>query len=209
MKTKVHTVYKNKDGKRIPSVTTVLNILNKPALLSWAWQCGCDGLDYRKVRDDAADVGTLAHYLILCHLKNESPDLTEYAPDVIQRAENALIQYWDWEKENPVTPLLIEEPLISEMYQYGGTIDCLAQLNGELILIDHKTSKAIYKEMFYQLAAYRQLLKENGYNISNARILRISKEDNGDFEQRIMNDLDKHFDIFLSCLNIYNKEKEI
>src|SRR5438093_1588565 len=35
-----HTVYKNAAGKRVPGVTTILGILNKPALLKWAWEQG-------------------------------------------------------------------------------------------------------------------------------------------------------------------------
>jgi genome maintenance exonuclease 1 len=207
MKTKIHTVYKLADGTRVPSVTTILGVLNKPALLQWAWQCGVDGLDYKAVRDDAANVGTLAHYLILCHLKGETPDTSEYSPQDIERAENCLIKYWDWEKEHDIKPILVEEPLVS--YEFGGTIDCLAEINGELVLIDFKTSKALYQEMFYQLAAYRQLLREAGYNVINARILRIGREDTGDFEERIASDLDTAWQVFEHCLQIYQLSKKV
>jgi hypothetical protein len=208
-KTKVHTVYKLADGKRVPSVTTVLGILNKPALLDWAWQCGCDGLDYRAVRDDAAGVGSLAHYLIMCHLRGEQPDTSEYSAQDIKRAENCLIKYYDWEKEHKVEPVLIEEALVSEQYRFGGTIDCLAKFNDELWLVDYKTGKAIYPEMFYQLAAYRQLLEEAGHHIANARILRIGRDETSDFEERIITDLSRQWDIFLNCLEIYTLQKEI
>lgn len=208
-KTKVHTVYKTKDGERVPSVTTALGILNKPALLQWAWQCGVDGLDYRAVRDQAADIGTLAHYLILCHLKGEMPDTSEYSPGNISKAENCLIKYWDWEREHKIEPLLVEEPMVSEAYRFGGTIDCLARCNGELWLIDHKTGKAVYDEMFYQLAAYRQLIRESGADIHNARILRIGREETGDFEERIAPNLDTAWEVFKRCLDIYNLQKQL
>lgn len=208
-KTKIHTVYKTQDGARVPSVTTILGILDKPALLTWAWQCGVDGLDYREVRDNAADIGTLAHLMIMGHLKNEKPDLSEYSSSDINKAENCLIKYWDWEKEHPIEPVLVEAPLVSEEYGFGGTIDCLARLNGDLILIDHKTGKAIYPEMLHQLAAYSQLLKEAGYLVSSARILRIGRDEQGDFEERIAGNLDKNWTLFQNCLNIYNLQKEI
>ena len=207
-KTKVHTVYKLSDGSRVPSVTTILGILNKPALLDWAWRCGCDGLDYKAVRDQAADIGTLAHYLILCYLKGETPDTSEYSAQDITQAETCLIKYWDWEKENPIEPVLVEEVLVSERYGFGGTIDCLAKLNGELILIDHKTGKGIYPEMFYQLAAYRALLDEHGHHIASARILRIGRDKNEGFEERVMTDLSKQWQIFTHCLEIYRLQKE-
>ena len=57
----IHTVYKTQDGEKVPSVTTVLNVLAKPALIYWAWDLGIKGIDYRKYRDDKADIGTLVH----------------------------------------------------------------------------------------------------------------------------------------------------
>ena len=208
-KTKIHTVYKTKNGVRVPSVTTVLGILDKPALLNWAWKCGCEGIDYKAVRDIAGGIGTLAHYLILCHLKHETPDTSEYSAQDIDKAETCLLKYWDWEKENSITPVLVETSLTSERYGFGGTIDCLAQLNGELILIDHKTGKGIYPEMFYQLAAYRALLDEAGYQITSARILRIGRDESEGFEQRVMTDLSKQWEIFEHCLGVYKLQGEI
>ncbi len=202
-KPSIHTVYRTKDGKRVPSVTTVLGILNKPALLDWAWRCGIDGKDYKAVRDNAADIGTLAHYLIMCHLKDITPDTSKYSANDIGQAKTCLLKYWEWEKENKVEPILIEEPLVSESYGFGGTIDCLALLNGTLTLIDHKTGRGIYPEMFYQLAAYRQLLEENSYKVAGARILRIGRNDQEGFEQRAMDNLDTQWKIFYHCLGIY------
>jgi len=208
-KTKIHTVYKTASGDRVPSVTTILGILNKPALLEWAWKCGLDGLDYKEVRDQAADIGTLAHYLIMCHLTGETPDTSEYSQQDIEKAENCLIKYWEWEGEHDIEPILVEAPLISEVHQFGGTIDCLAKSGDELWLIDHKTGKGIYPEMFYQLAAYEWLLKESGYEVDNARILRIGRDENEGFEERVMTNLDNQWRIFLACKEIYDRQKEI
>jgi hypothetical protein len=211
-KTKIHTVYKTQDGKRVPSVTTVLGILNKPALLDWAWKCGCDGVDYKAVRDNAADIGTLAHYLIMCHLKGQAPDTSDYSKDDIDKAETCLIKYWDWEKDNPIEPLLVEAPLVSEIHRFGGTIDCLARdSHGDLVLIDHKTGKGIYSEMFYQLAAYAQLLSEQDQKwvVKSARILRIGRDANEGFEERLVYNWDRHFELFKHCLAVYRLQGEL
>ena len=208
-KANIHTVYKVQSGERVPSVTTILGILNKPALLQWAWQCGVDGLDYRTVRDNAADIGTLAHYLIMCHLRGEEPDVSEYSAQDIDKAENCLLKYWNWEKEHSIKPVLVEVPLVSEEYGFGGTIDCLAQVGDALWLVDYKTGKAIYPEMIYQLAAYRQLLAEAGYVVDKSRILRIGREASGDFEERVVSDLEKPWQLFQACLTVYNLQKQI
>ncbi len=208
MKTKAHTIYKNSKGERLPSVTTIIGVLNKPALLEWAYQCGLRGEDYKKVRDTAADVGTLAHYMIQCHLRGEPPDTKDYSANNIELAENCLIKYWEWEKEHPqFKPVLIEEPLVSEVYNFGGTIDCLVSDGDNYHLIDHKSSKTIYPDMFIQLAAYEQLLLEKGHPVKTSRILRISKDGSVDFEEHIMADLSRQWQIFKACKEIYDLRK--
>lgn len=208
-RTKVHTIYKNKDGKRLPGTTTITGILGKPALIHWAWDLGIKGIDYKKFRDDKADIGSLAHYFIMCHLRNEKPDTSDYTANQISQAENALISFWEWEKVHTIEPVVIEEPMISEQYQYGGTSDLVCKMNGELCLVDFKTGKGIYPEMLYQLAAYRQILKENGHEITNSRILRIGRDESEGFEERPVRDLDKQWRVFLACLEVYTLQKEI
>ena len=206
---KIHTVYKLASGERVPSVTTVLNILNKPALLEWAWKLGTEGIDYKAVRDIAGDVGSLAHYFILCHLKGIEPDTTEYSKDVIDKAENCLIKFWDWEKMHKLEPILIETPQVSEKYHFGGTPDWYGILDGVATLIDFKTGKAIYSEFLYQMASYKMLLEENNAAVNNSRILRIGRDESEGFEERVLGNLEKGWAIFLNCLNIYNLQREI
>jgi len=208
-KLKVHTVYKNKDGIRIPSVTTFLGVLDKPALLKWAWQCGVDGIDYEKMRDNAADIGTLAHYLIMCHLAKEEADISEYSPADVEKAQTCIEKYMEWERGHDVVPLMLEEPLISENYQYGGTIDFYGLIDAVPCLMDFKTSKGIYDEAIHQVSAYHQLLQENGHIIEQARILRIGKNPEEGFEERgiEVSRLDLHFEMFLTCKKVYDLRK--
>jgi hypothetical protein len=209
MKSKLHTIYKTSNGKRVVGVTTILGVLAKPALIHWAWDLGCKGVDYRKFRDDKADIGTLAHYLIMQHLKNEPIDTSDYSSKQIDQAENCILSFYEWEKAYKIEPVLIEQPLISERHKYGGTCDLLAKVGNETWLIDFKTGKAIYEEMAIQLSAYRQLVIENNYDVSNARIVRIGRDEDEGFEVKIINNLDKQFELFKHCLEIYQLRKEI
>jgi len=210
-RTQVHTVYRLANGTRVPSVTTVLGVLAKPALIHWAWECGCQGEDYRKVRGAAAQVGTIAHYLIMCHLKGIEPELGEYAPEDVSLAENCVLSYFEWEKGHSMEPVLVEQPLVHEQMEYGGTIDCLAMLDGSLTLIDFKTGKAIYREMVYQLAAYMRLLEENGYKPEAARILRIGRTEDENFEDRLIGVTEQvaGWRVFTLAREIYGVEKRI
>jgi hypothetical protein len=206
---KAHTIYKCKDGKRVPGATTVLGILGKPALIHWAWDLGMQKINYRTYRDDKADIGTLAHNMVMCYLKGIECDTSDYTPKQVDLAENSFLKYLDWEKGHDVKPILVEEPLVSEVYRYGGTMDNFCLLDGVPTLIDLKTAKGIYDEMFYQLAAYRALLEEHGYAVDQAKILRIGRDENEGFEERSVYDLTDHFEIFKACLLIYNTKKLI
>jgi hypothetical protein len=206
--TAVHTVYRVADGTRVPSVTTYLGILGKPALIDWAWQLGVQGLDYKKVRDQSGDTGTLVHYLVLCYLTKQEPSLEDYTQGEISTSILPMSKFDDWKQQHELAPVLTETPLVSESYRYGGTPDFYGTVDGKLTLLDFKTSGAIYPENFYQLAAYKQLLEEAGHTVDEVAILRIGKSAEEGFEYRQAGNLDIAFKIFLACQQIYELQKE-
>jgi hypothetical protein len=205
--TKAHQRYYTSDGQLVPGVTTIINQLDKPALLAWAYNCGVQGIDFRKYRDKSADVGTCGHYLIECHLKGENPDLDIYSKDTINLAENAYIKFLEWEKEVGGIKLIhSERGLVSEKHRYGGTLDIIAVIQGQIELIDIKTGSGIYDTMAMQLAAYRQLGAENGIEFERSRIVRVGRSEEEGFETKIYdnNFLDQQFQMFWHLLQIYH-----
>ena len=207
-KAKAHIRYKNKAGKIVPGTTTITGVLNKPALVYWGNKLGLKGIDVSKYVDDLADIGILAHYMIMQYLKGEKINTDDYTKNQITQAENCCLSFYEWEKSHPLEPILIETPQISEKYQYGGTLDLYAKINGEHCLIDFKTGKGIYPEMLYQLAGYKQLLIEHGLKVDNARILRIGREESEGFSEKMAGDLKCEWNIFEHCLEIYKLKKE-
>ncbi len=181
-----HTVYKNAAGKRLPGVTTVLGMLNKPALLKWAWQLGKDGIDLEASRQGAADIGTVAHALCEAHLREMEFDAGNIAPEALAKAENGFRRFLEfWTKEQLVL-VATELVMVSEVMQVGGTLDIVAMRpDGSFVLVDLKSSKAIYDEMLVQAATYAAMYEEttNG-TIAEVFIVRIGKEDAEDLEVR-------------------------
>ena len=118
-----HQRYRTADGKIVPGVTTVLGILNKPALVPWANNLGLQGISVKDYVDKLAKIGTLAHYFVECDLRGDEPDLDSYSPEEIRIAETCLLKYWDWKAENNPEPIMIEGQLVSERFGFGGTID--------------------------------------------------------------------------------------
>jgi len=210
MRIKAKEYYKNAAGERVPSVTTALSELSKPALVRWANKLGLQGIDSDKYKNELADIGTLTHYFIVCRLQEIVPDVSEYTPEQVELAQGCFKQYTDWEAKNPIMCVFSEVPFISEKYQYGGTPDLYAVCNKELMLVDFKTSASgIFPEMVYQVAAYRQLLADAGYRTSKAIILRLGRGSNEGADEKIIStqELDNGFEIFTRCLDIYKLKR--
>lgn len=204
-----HATYKLADGTRVPGVTTILGVLNKPALIPWANKMGLQGIDTSKYVDKLAAIGTLAHYLIQCHLQEETPHLAAWSTEQVGLAENALLSFFEWERGHLLEQVICEQQLVSEAFRYGGTIDCCAILDGIPTIVDFKTGKAIYAEHLYQVAAYRNLLEEQGQTVEAVRILQVGRDETEGFSERIVTDTSKHFQLFEHCLSIYRLKREL
>ena len=179
---KAHIRYTNAMGKRLPGVTTVIGILNKPLLVPWANNLGLQGINVRDYVSDKADIGTLVHEMMFCDLSGEKVDTSYYTGQQIDIAENSFKKYLRWKKEHTIEPILLEEGMVSEKFQYGGTIDNYCLIDGVLTLIDYKTCKALYSEHFIQVSAYRQPLREYGHKVKNCAILRVGRDEMEGFE---------------------------
>ena len=214
-KSKAHIRYRNSNGKVIKGVSTVIDsVLAKPALVKWANNLGLQGIDSTKFRDEMANIGTLAHHLVMSQLTGtgkESIDvfMSDYSPNMWESAGNALKSFNNWMAQHEVELILAETPLISERYQYGGTIDLYATVDGVSTLVDFKTGSGIYKEARYQVAAYKNLLEENGYEVRQTRILKIGRTADEDFQDIVPACNEKHWRVFEHCLEIYELEKEL
>jgi hypothetical protein len=124
--------------------------------------------------------------MIQCHLTGEELDLSDYTPNQVSAAENAVLSFFEWEKGKELETIRSEAQLVSETHKYGGTVDWYGTINGQAALVDIKTGKAIYDEMVYQVAAYAQLLVENNYSLKEVRILQVGRDETEGFSERVI-----------------------
>ena len=208
---KQHTVYKTADGKRVPGVTTILGVLAKPALIAWANRLGLEGIDSTRYTDKCANIGTLAHYLVMCHLKKVEPDaeyLREFSQLDMDIAENSILSFLEWEKHHTIELIDCELPLVHEELLYGGTSDIYAKVDGVKSLVDLKTGSGIYDEHYYQIASYRLLRLSHGYPVDKCIILNIPRQETEEFQYKEYTNFELGEKIFLHCHGIYNLQKE-
>lgn len=209
-KVRAHQRYYTSKGEQVPGVTTILSVLNKPALVAWANRMGLEGIDTRKYVDEAASVGTLAHALIMESLGGVPVRLEDFTADQLMRARYGVQVFNDWRKGRDLKPLLIEQPLVSDEHRYGGTIDLLGELDGEPVLIDLKTSSGIYEEHVFQVGGYWKLVDEAGVKIRGARILRIGRTEGEGMDERVLSGYQvlNAWRVFEHCLAIYRLKKK-
>lgn len=205
---RAHITYKTKAGKRVPGASTIAKIGSDPtALIHWAANLAKEGKDWTKVREAAASIGSLTHFMAQCHLRNEEADLSEFSNEEQDKAANAFLKWLDWWQSESLLPVAIEEPLVSEQHGYGGTIDLVARDTiGAYVLLDWKTSNAIYREHILQTGGgYEQLWNENnpGKEISRRAIIRMGKTEALDLEVRWLSDMTPYRIAFNAQLELY------
>lgn len=204
MKTHGHQKYRLKDGTLVPGVTTALNMLAKPALITWANRMGLKGIDTAKYKDEMAAIGTLTHDRIESDLLgSEPPNTDDYSKKQIDMSDTCLIKYYDWRKQHVIKNVMVEKQLVSEEHRYGGTPDIYCLFDDVWTLLDIKTANGIYDEMKIQTASYENLLTENDYPVERVKLVRFGKDDLEDFEVKDVTNLPKWFKAFLDLLDLY------
>jgi hypothetical protein len=203
---KAHQRYKLADGTAVPGGSTIAKLAtaneSQGALIHWAWKLGQDGIDYKKSRDKAADAGSVAHFMIECHLKGDEPDLSGVSKDTQDKAENAVIKFLSWWDKSGYKAIACEREAVSEEYKFGGTLDILAQKpDGTVALIDLKTSSGIYLAHWVQVAGYALLCPEDVKSVVICRIGR--EEDMSDFEVQERVDITAEREVFLTGVQLY------
>jgi hypothetical protein len=200
-------LYRDKDGKRLPSVTTINKIgQDSGGLIHWAWDLGIQGIDYRKARDDAAEAGTVGHALVDAALHNKELDLAKFSDETRALAANAFAAYSEWRQQTKLKFIASEVPLVSERWKFGGCLDAVAEQNKKYVLCDWKTG-ALYPEANKcQLAAYAELWNEHEplRKITGYHCCRFNKN-NGDFVHAYYRNLTQGWIAFRYKLRTYQE----
>lgn len=211
--------YYNKAGDKVPGTTTVCGIVKDSGpLVGWAYKTGREHerlvsqgkpapRTLYEVVDKAADIGTLAHEC--CEADILGKPLPAIPPERVEPVMQAFNQYLAWKRQTRLEIVATEVPLVSELYQFGGTLDFVCEIDGVLCLGDFKTSGGVYPEMLMQLAAYRQLWNENHPErpiTGPSHLLRISKEA-PDFAHHSYGDLSDAWELFLCARRAYDLKR--
>jgi CRISPR/Cas system-associated exonuclease Cas4 (RecB family) len=162
--------YTTPQGCVYPSITTILGSGPKPWLESWRASLGPTNAD--KVAKKAADRGTAVHSMAEQVLNNNVNPTKGFDSEHIAVFNKLRIPL---KKINNI--IAQETTLWSDQLQVAGRVDCIAEYNGKLSIIDFKTSTSDKKsdqirDYYLQATGYALMFLEMyGISIDNIVII--------------------------------------
>lgn len=196
-----HTRYLNIYGVEVPSVTTILKLLNKPALQKWANWLGFKRENIDRVLEKSASMGTLFHNAMEAYMKKEKFHPVYNYEDEEWKLKIFLNEFMTWAESHSIEPILLEEQLVCNYF--AGTMDFYGIIDGKKTILDYKTSKGTYVSMFLQLAAYTYMCERKGLQVEQVGILNINEKGNR-WTVFPREALDNYIDVFLKLAEFFH-----
>ena len=152
-----YTVFGTEELVKMPSITSVISWRNRNKFKAWRKKVGEDVAN--NITRKATHRGTDAHTLIEEYLNNSETfsDVLPLSQFLFKQAKPEL---------NKIDNILCQETaLYSTQLGIAGSVDCIAEFDGELAVIDFKTSakpkpREWIEDYFVQCAAYACMLYE-------------------------------------------------
>ena len=151
--------YQTPEGnQKLVSITSVISYINRQIFIDWRKKVGAEEAD--KITRKATSRGTDFHTLTENHLDNK-----EFKTGSVQPLSEFMFLLAKEELSRIDNIHALETSLYSLELGIAGTVDCIAEYDGELAVIDFKTSKKPkprewIDHYFVQCAAYACMLYE-------------------------------------------------
>lgn len=160
-------VYETPSGKAYPSVTAVTGLHGKAEIIAWRKRIGEE--EANRISKRATTRGTRIHSLCEDYLNNKE----------------VVVDMFDQHTFKSIKPLLdrinnihcLETQLYSDHLRVAGTVDCIAEFDGRMSVIDFKTSSRLktrdeIHSYFQQCSAYAVMFEERtGISVGRLVIL--------------------------------------
>ena len=197
-------MYVTPAGHKFPSVTTVLSVNSKKAIMEWRKRVGEE--EANRVSSFAASRGTRVHTMVERYLDNRDDYLEKSNP--LTKANFSRIQKVLDERLSKV--ILQEAPLFSEHLGLAGRVDCVGEFDGKISIIDFKTSAKPKKKdwvhnYFMQETAYAIAFEEQT-NIPVGQLVTIIVNDVDDEAQVFIEKRDRWVQPLFDTIERYNNQ---
>ena len=196
--------YVDPDGNTYPSITTVLSILSKDAIMAWRKRVGEE--EANRIARIASSRGTKVHTVLEKYVDNNPDYLDGVMPHNIQTFKDIQPIV-----DKSLTKVYAQEaPLYSKHLGVAGRVDCVGQWNGVDSIIDWKTSRKEKKKewisgYFMQAAAYAIMWEERTEMPIRQLVVAIAGDEG---PQIFIEDRDNWVDELINTIKLY-KEKHV
>ena len=194
--------YVTPDGNSYPSITTILSQQENLGIEAWKAKVG--EKEAKRISKESMRIGTAVHQMAEFYLSNYIIKLKDEEKKIVDTFNR--LRFLLGNINNIVG---VEIPLFSDLLRVAGTTDCIAEYNGELSVIDFKTSRRPKKEewiddYYMQTFAYKLMFEEmTGIEIKQIVILVACVEQ---FEVQVFKKPAKDSDKYLTKLVNIMKE---
>jgi len=140
--------------------------------------------------------------------------MPNFTPGMVEAANKSALAVTQFFDEHHFEPLLLERPLWSPVDGFIGTPDFVGYVDGELAVVDYKTSKRIYAEYWGQLAALQYMFQmEFPEKVIKKRwAINIPKDRDFDPKQDVqtrgLDTFSSDLEMFMACWALYRWERE-
>jgi hypothetical protein len=129
-----------------------------------------------------------------------------------------ILKFADFWKTHKPELISAEDFVWSDEHKYAGTADLVVKMNGEVWLLDIKTSNSVHKSFDLQLASYAKALEESkGIKIQRTGIIWLKAQSRGPSKQKNViqgkgwkvlqiDDIDENFELFKMIYKLYSLE---
>ena len=155
-------LYKLPNDEWVPSITSVTSHYNREVFLEWRRKVGDE--EANRVTKEATTRGTDYHEAAQAYLENRDLVWENYLP-----ATRYMFQSSKQHLDKIGKIHAIERTLYSEYLGLAGRVDCIAEYDGELAVIDFKTSKYIKPEKWVQ----QYFVQETAYDCMYYELTKI------------------------------------
>lgn len=164
------------ERKNYPSITTVLSILSEAGIKAWRKRVGEE--EANKISYRASQRGTAVHELIEKYIDNDPEYTKGYMPNIVSNFNDVKSIL-----DRRIGKVYAQEvPLYSDHLGVAGRVDCIAEFDGKISIIDFKTSTKIKPRKFvlnyFQQEAFYAIAWEERTGIPIQQLVTIIAVDN-------------------------------
>jgi len=191
--------YVTPEGNKYPSVTTVLSEYSRKAIMNWRARVGNEQANI--ISGKASSRGTKLHKSCENYLNNEVLTFkTPFEQELFTKFKPTL---------HRINKIYAQElRMYSDHLRMAGTVDCIAEFDGKLSVIDFKTSsrlkdKDYIENYFMQCAAYAIMFEEQFGIPVNRTVVAIAVEE--EEPQVFVDSRNKHVDRLFHFRDLYER----